>query len=240
MTKRLVLNANRLSKREVRALIDEGAVFRSDLSEAMADPTARVSGPSVYELSAERFLFVFDPGNTGLGGKGDIWPRETFLKLVEWTQMVNRDAIEGRQGSVANWFFYSRVREELPRRIDSLIGVLATALEVPATSLDRSYASLDLVSQALGRMEAETARRTVYDGLVAYVGEVLVARVRGSWVVASRAEPQPYPYIRAKDKRILMPINVVYEQLGIFTGADLRKATANEVRQSTRRGWYDP
>ena len=35
MARKLVLNAKRLTKREVRALIDEGAVLRADLSEAM-------------------------------------------------------------------------------------------------------------------------------------------------------------------------------------------------------------
>lgn len=242
MGQRSVQNAKRLSKRAVRELIDAGAIARADLADALARrfSTGYVETPGVYELSDDRILYVFDANDPGLGGKGDIWPRERFLRFVEWTRMVNRDAALGRQSSVSNWSFYSRVKHDLPNHIPELVRALSDALALPPAALDGSYVSLDLVTRAVDAIETEVARSTLYDGLVAYVGEVLRARVGGTWAVRAQPNSDSYPYIRAKDRRILMPINVVYEQLGIFDGIDLRKAATHEVRQSAQRGWFDP
>lgn len=242
MGRRSVQKSKRLSKREVRELIEAGAIARRDLADALAQrySTGHVDAPGVYELSGDRFLYVFDESDPGLGGKGNVWPRERFLRFVAWTRMVRLDAAEGRQGSVSNWHFYSRLKHDLSNHVPVLVQALSDALAIPRTSLDGSYASLDLVTRAIDNVEAEVTRSTLYDGLVAAVGEVLRARVGGTWAVASPPGSESYPYIRAKDRRILMPINVVYEQLGHYDGMDLRKAATNEVRQSAQRGWSDP
>ena len=59
--------------------------------------------PQVYELSNDKFLFVFDPQGSSIPGKGDIYSKEYFLRMIRWTQKVRDDYANNRNSSVAHW-----------------------------------------------------------------------------------------------------------------------------------------
>jgi len=62
MARKKTLNARRLTKREVQALIATGARPRPDLSAALEETfdTGYKDRPLVFELEGDRYLYVFD------------------------------------------------------------------------------------------------------------------------------------------------------------------------------------
>src|SRR5438093_8372692 len=78
MSRRRTLNERRLTRRQVQELIASGARPRPDLAATFKQTfsTGYKEQPLVYELEGERYLFVFDPADPGLGGKGDIYPAD--------------------------------------------------------------------------------------------------------------------------------------------------------------------
>src|SRR5262249_20222661 len=155
-----------------------------------------------YELDGERYLFVFDPADPGIGGKGDIYAAETFHRLVRWTARVSEDHKHGRASSVDSWLYYSAWKHRFITNIDTLIAQLRSTLAHdgspsatrprsawPSASrqtpdqLDLSYRSLDVVSEHVQRLGVERAQQELYDQLVAYVGEALRLRIQGRWEV---------------------------------------------------------
>jgi hypothetical protein len=91
--KKETLNERRLTRRQVQELIASGATPRPDLAAAFEQTfsTGHKDQPLVYELDGERYLFVFDPKEPGLGGKGDIYAADSFQRLVRWTAKVSED-----------------------------------------------------------------------------------------------------------------------------------------------------
>jgi hypothetical protein len=102
-----------------------------------------------------------------------------------------------------------------------------------ADDLDFSYRSLDVVSEYVEVIGVERAQQELYDHLVAYVGEVLRARIHGRWQV-SRDHPQPHPYLVGAKHDPTMPINVVWQELSGLAPVNLRTAAANEVRRTRK------
>ena len=110
-------------------------------------------------------------------------------------------------------------------------------------------------------MGVDEARVTLYDNLVAYVGEVLRGRVGGEWRVEvnekvrmkegwtpeSLEAPQTFerytlPIIVSEANVRLSPANVVWAQLGGLDPVDLRTEATQEVRRAgqERRSYVPP
>ena len=233
MGQRRTLNERRLTKQQVSDLIASGAELRRDLTAALECTYANgyKNEPLVYELTGDRFLFVFDPKEPGLGGKGDIYSADQFRRLVRWTERVRDDYANGRGSSVAHWWYHSRSKHGLVGNIEPLMEELSSRMSLEREDLDRSYESLDGVSELVKTIGGEVAQQELYDHLVAYVGEVLRARTRGRWELEALENP-PWPYVSADGHSRLMPINVVWSELSGLELVNLRRATANEVRRS--------
>jgi hypothetical protein len=233
MAQKKTLNARRLTKHEVQALISSGARPRPDLSAALEQTfaTGYKEHPLVYELGGDRFLQVFDQHQPGLGGKGDIYPADLFLRFVRWTGRVREDSAQGRGSSVSHWAYYSRLKHQLISNVDLLIEQLRSTMSRSRDELDVSYKSLDIVSTFVEGMGVERAQKELYDHLVAYVGEVLRLRIQGRWEV-NREGDAAYPYLLGPRHSATMPINVVWQILSGLDIVDLRAAAANEVRRT--------
>lgn len=240
MGKRPKLNARRLTRKEVEEIVNtEGTVLNEGWTKAREETYAsgHVDRPRVYELPGDRVLFVFPDGATGSGGKGDIYTQEYWLRSMAWRKRVQQDHRNHAAWSFANWKFYSQHGGGLIQQIDALINDLAQVLAIERRLLDLSYASLDAVSEAVERMGVDRARETIYDNLVAYIGEVLRKRTKGVWTADTRFQDDrqqwfTIPAISSATKGSLSPVNIVWEELLGPDLVDLRRATTNAVRRA--------
>ena len=117
--------------------------------------------------------------------------------------------------------------------VQLLVAQLRSAMSRTADDLDFSYKSLDVVSAYVEGIGVERAQRELYDHLVAYVGEVLRARIHGRWEIRGDY-PHPYPHLVGAKHDPTMPINVVWQELSGFAPVNLRTAAANEVRRKRK------
>jgi hypothetical protein len=227
------LNARRLTKREVQALITSGARPRPDLSAALEEtfPNGYKLRPLIFELEGDRYLYVFDEQQTGLRGKGDIYPADYFLRMVRWTAKVREDSAHSRGSAVSHWAYYSQFKHELSLHLDMLVEQLRSTMARSSDDLDLSYKSLDIVSKFVEGIGIERAQKELYDPLVAYVGEVLRLHMEGRWEVDRKHDP-PFPYLVGPRHGVTMPINVVWGELGGLDPVNLRAAAANELRRT--------
>lgn len=238
MAPRRTLNPRRLTKKQVKEIVTGGATMRTDLMKSFEETYASgiVNRPLVYELEGDRFLFVFDENGVSFPGKGDIYPGDFFRRFARWTERV-RDTALGSMSSVSHWLRYSRWKDQLPTAVDRLVGEFKQVIDQGGEALDFSYASLDRASRHVETIGTEAASENLYDHLVVYVGEVIRRRTKGVWrVLDIDSSSGAYPYIAAPGHDVIMPINVVWDQLGSFEPVDLRKAVANEVRRARARG----
>lgn len=238
MPRKRTLNERRLTRRQVQELISSGARPRPDLAATFERTfsTGHKDQPLVYQLEGERYLFVFDPADSSLGGlagRGDIYPADYFHRFVRWTARLAEDYKHGRESSVGHWAYYSAFKHELIANIDNLIEQLRSTMARTPNDLDFSYQSLDLVSGYVEGIGVERAQQELYDQLVAYVGEVLRRRIQGHWEV-NRTGRQPHPYLVGAKHDPVMPINVVWEELSGLDPVSLRAAAANEVRRKRK------
>jgi|SRR5215831_14340973 len=228
------LNERRLTKQQVEKLISSGARPRPDLSAELEQTfvTGYRERPLVYELAEDRYLFVFDE-HSGLGGKGDIYPADVFLRFVRWTAKVREDSAHGRGSAVSHWAYYSALKDRLISNLDTLIEQLRLKIGRSPNDLDLSYRSLDIVSEFVEGVGVERAQKELYDHLVAYVGEVLRLRIQGHWEI-NRGHTPPYPHLSGVQHNATMPINVVWQELSGLYPVNLREAAANEVRRTRK------
>ena len=231
------LNKKRLTKKQVQELIETQGKLHEEFTKFFEETYSNEykNQPLVYELPNDRFLYVFDPKGSILPGKGDIYPKEYFSRWIRWTQKVREDYASHRGSSGEHWRYYSKHKIELINKIDELINELAEQLEILRDQLDFSYISLDTVSNKAENYGLERVQCKLYDNLVAYVGEVIKRRVNGQWAINSFSVDDKYPYISADIDGVLMPINVVWQELGGLEPMDLRKETANEIRRFSLR-----
>jgi len=285
------LNAKRLTREQVQELITTEGTLHPEFSTCFARSYSEVNHdrPLVYELPGDRFLFVFDPRESALGGKGDIYAGEYFRQWVRSPQRHQQDLIKGCYSSVSHWFYYSEYKQELIHNTDFLVADLAAQLAIAPQLLDFSYPSLDILTQgttnygylpkslansppntkssyedssisqsaqadfalvdavstALGkqlprvRSPQSNLVNHLYDHLVAYIGEVLRRRVKGEWAISDKTIDESsscfYPYARSGANQVLMPINVVWEELVGVSTPQWRQATIKEIRRFSLR-----
>ncbi|MDF5738675.1 MULTISPECIES: hypothetical protein [unclassified Nostoc] len=72
------LNHKRLTKKQVQDLIESEGKLHEEFTKIFEQTysTEYKDQPLVYELSNDRFLFVFDPKGHSIPGKGDIYAKE--------------------------------------------------------------------------------------------------------------------------------------------------------------------
>lgn len=227
------LNHKRLTKKQVQDLIQCEGKLHEEFTKIFEETysTEYKDQPLVYELPNDRFLFVFDPKGYSIPGKGDIYAKEFFLKLLQRAQTTREDIANNRANSVSHWKYYSKHKIELVKKIDELINELAEQLHITRQQLDLSYISLDVVSKKAEAYGIDHIQTALYDHLVAYVGEVMRHKKNGQWTINSYSKSEKYPYISAGVNGVLMPINVVWQELSSLKSMDLRKETANEIRR---------
>ncbi|MEH2347008.1 MAG: hypothetical protein V7K55_03230 [Nostoc sp.] len=227
------LNHKRLTKKQVQDLIESEGKLHEEFTKIFEETysTEYQDRPLVYELPKDRFLFVFDPKGYSIPGKGDIYAKEYFLKLIQSVERTREDIANNRANSVSHWEYYSKHKIELVKKIEELINELAKQLHITRQQLDLSYISLNFVSQKAEAYGIDRIKTYFYDNLVAYVGEVMRHKKNGQWTINSYSEGEKYPYISAGINGVLMPINVVWQELSGLKSMDLRKETANEVRR---------
>jgi hypothetical protein len=236
MGKKKSLDEKRLTKKQVQELIESEGKLHEEFTKLFEESysNGEKDQPQVYELSNDRFLFVFDPKGLSLPGKGDIYPKERLLRTIRWRQKVRDDYANNRGSSVAHWIYYSKHKVELINKIDELIAELVKCLDVSHDELDFSYKSLDILSSKAEDYGYEKIQAELYDNLVAYVGEVIRRRVKGHWVVREDYPSRKYPIVSVNEG-VLMPINVVWQELDGLEPVNLRKEAANEVRRFSLR-----
>ena len=144
MKKKNCLNPKRLTKQEVDKLVATEGKLHPEFTDCFTQvyATGYRNQPLVYELTNNRFLFVFDPTGIGLRGKGDIYDREYFLRWVRSHQRYQQDLARGCYSSTDHWYYYSQHKEDFIDQIDFLIADLATKLAIDPQQLDFSYPSL--------------------------------------------------------------------------------------------------
>lgn len=227
------LNARRLTKQQVQDMIRAGGKLHDEFTAFFEEKYASgfVKRDEVYELEGSRFLYVFDPKGLILPGKGDVYPDEYFQRFVNWVKRVRTDNVAGRSSSVDHWRFYSRYKSELINYLDVLEEELADKLGINRNLLDKSYASLDLISTACKQHSIDGVFESLYDTLVAYTGEVIRKRVNGVWAVNKTHSGGKYPFISIGfDSVQYMAINATWCALNGINPIDFRKEAANEIR----------
>jgi hypothetical protein len=236
MGKKKSLNSKRLTKKQVQELITSEGKLHQEFTDFFEETysTGHKNQPQVYELSNDRFLFVFDPKGIVIPGRGDIYSKEYFRRWIRWMQKVREDYTNGRGSSVEHWVYYSKHKAQLVNKISALVDELVEYLDISHDQLDFSYKSLDVLSSKSEDCELEKVQAELYDNLVAYVGEVIRRRVKGHWVIREDYPGCEYPIISVSEG-VLMPINVVWQELGGLEPMNLRKEAANEVRRFSLR-----
>lgn len=224
------INTRRLTKKQVQELLKvEGGKLHEEYSRKSGNDGRDL----VYKLPGDRFLYVFDPDGITIPGKGDIYSGEYFRNLIDWTQRVEADFAHGRGSSVQHWRYYSQYKSELLNHMDALLANLASELVIETHLLDKSYASLDLISHKLEQYGKEKAYANLYDNLVAYVGEVIKLRVKGTWVMNTSHAGGSYPFVDVLGVQY-MPINAVWSAICGIDKINLRSETTKIVREN---GW---
>jgi hypothetical protein len=230
MGQRNCLNEKRLTKKQVQELVEREGQLHSEYTAFFKEDYSSTQD-LVYELPHDRFLYVFDPQGVYIPGKGDIYPTAYLLQWMRQLKRARVDAANNRFGSVDHWRFYSRHPHDFIQQVTPLAGHLADALHLDQQTLDRSYASLDAVSKACEALGPDMVFTTLYDNVLAYVGEVIRQRVAGHWEVNTTHAGGDYPFVSVGFPRVqYMPINVVWTALQGSGPVDLRKEAANEIR----------
>lgn len=232
MGKKKSLNAKRLKRNQVQELIESEGRLHEEFTKFFEETysTGYKNQPQIYELSNDRFLFVFDPKGFLIPGRGDIYSKEDFLRKIRWTQKVRDDYANNRGDSVSHWMYFSKNKLQLVNKVDELINELTIYLDILDEELDYSYKSLDIVSSKAESYGFEKLQADLYDNLIAYVGEVMRRRVKGDWVIREQYPGCEYPVIQVNNG-VLMPINVVWQELGRLESINLRQEAANEIRR---------
>ncbi|MEO1075633.1 MAG: hypothetical protein AAFX41_06670 [Bacteroidota bacterium] len=224
------LNTRRLTKKQVATLIASEGEHHPDYTARLEHTyrTGSKSQPQVYSLPGSRILYVHDDiGSTK--GRGDIYPAEYFARFVRWVERVRDPSIP--KGSVDHWYHFSRHKASILGHESELVNELE---QLVGCALDGSYGSLDAVSAFAEAQSFQDVIAHIYDHLVIYAGVVLMGRVRGSWHLEQRWG-RTSPFVKAADGRVLMPINVVWENLDGLDPIDLRRSAANEVRRTAAK-----
>jgi len=234
--KRITINEKPLSRKDTIKLAQSEGILNERYSDIL---TEKYDGKIItlrqaYTLPGERVLYIRDVDGK-YDGKGDIFTKEYFEKFVNHLERMQQDIENGRNSNIAHWHFYSSNKSNLIEKIPSLLTELYDRLECDGKMLDLTTASLDDLSEKINKFERQVVLTTLYDNLVAYIGEVIKKNSKNAsiWILDKNFE---YPSISTSYKGISFnPINVVWEELTSMDDANFRKAYGKELRQVGNR-----
>lgn len=231
--KKYSLNKKKLSKNEVKTLIESGIKFEKEYSENFIEtfPNGKIEKNLLYRLPDENILFVYAYNGFFTPGKGEIFTEE-FIK--KWIKELKRLDNNKFHSSVEQWRFYSKYQNGIVNNIDKLILELADNLNISKKLLNKSYKSISIIENELKNFDLDYIFEMFYDNLIVYVGEVIKERVNGKWELNRFFAGDNYPFISIDLKNIqYMPLNVVYSALNELDHTNLKSETANEIRRNT-------
>lgn len=237
MANKNTLNKSRLNKKQVQELLQNEGIIHDEYSKIFEETYASgfVKQDLVYELSNDRYLYVFDPAGMIIPGKGDIYAGAYFRKWVEFIRWALESGTYSRGSSADHWLYHSKHKAGIIEHIDTLISELATVLSIENDRLDKSYASLDILSNRIAQFGRSNTFSTLYDNLVAYIGEVIRVHINGVWKVTQLPNSNsacPSIYLNGLGIHYSV-INAVWAALHSIE-INLRAETTKIVRQN---GW---
>lgn len=230
--KRTTINDKPISRNDARKLAQNEGVFHEEYSDIL---TERYSGRiitlrHVYSLPGDKMLYIRDVEGK-YDGKGDIYPKQYFDKFVRHIQRMKDDIQKGRNSNISHWHSYSVNKSQLIDRIPDLLSDLFFKLNTDNKTLDLTTESLNALSNKIRDIERQDVLTTLYDNLVAYIGEVIIKNSKNAraW---GNDQNFDFPIVSTTYKNVCFnPINVVWEELTSMDDADFRKAYGKELRQ---------
>ncbi len=232
MGKRVTLNERRLTKKQVKELIEKEAVFNPELTNDY-DNYCIQEFWNIYNLKDGNYLCVFKDSN--LSGKGDIWPTEYIEKRIAKRRRESEMPINMRTlSNVGHWFYFSKTKSDFPNKIENLVTELFSKLNISDDFKDYSYNSLDLISQKLNELGEEFVLHNLYDNVIAYCGEILIKRTNGHWSFKTEGYTQAEirPLIITKVEWVYYdPIMPIWEDFIGVEGFNLRRNFITEMRR---------
>lgn len=229
MAKRITINEKRLTKQQVQELLNSGAVYDKQVSSAI-NKDMGYKAFDIYKLIDGNYLYVWKDINPG---KGDIWPKEHVEKEVEKLKRERNRPFRKGMSNVDHWYYFSKAKENFPNQISALINSLFERLGLSAKDIDYSYDSLDVLSEKLNVAGEEVVENELYDGIVAYLGEILVRKIDGKWnFEVNKNFPLPIrPMIVTSHPWIWYdPITPIFLALRGVEGFMLRHNLVDEIR----------
>lgn len=229
MAKRITINEKRLTKQQVQELLNSGAVYDKQVSNTI-NKDMGYKALDIYKLADGNYLYVWksiDPG------KGDIWPKEYVEKEVAKLKRERKRPELKKMSNVDHWYYFSKVKDDFPNQIQALIQSLFLRLGLSEKNIDYSYDSLDLVAEKLNAVGEEVVENELYDGIVAYLGEILIRKVEGKWDFRRNADAQTTvrPLIVTSHRWVWYdPITPIFLALRDVEGFTLRRNLVDEIR----------
>lgn len=242
--RKYALNKRRLTKREVNDILATNPPLEAEISKLFEWTWATdgyVQRNKLFRLPEDKYLYVYDPKDISVPGRGDIFPKKIITRLVEYLRRKDFYYENGLNSSFDYWKFYTKLGTEIITKAGELRLVLAKQLKIPIEALNYSYKSLDLINEKLNPLNVEFISENYIDCLCSYVGEVLLRRVSGHWAITEKElYLDEIPFISIDIKNIFYnPVNVLFSCLNSLEDIDLRKETANEVRSQSSRLAYE-
>jgi hypothetical protein len=211
--KKYALNKKRLSKSEVKYLVENNAVIDECYTKSFLElyPSGLEVKNLIYKLPDNNFLFVFGPNSPITPNKGDIYSEEHLIRWIRNKRRMDNDSKLRITSSVSKWRYYSKLSNQLIESVDQLIIGLSQKLSIDIRKLDKSYQSLSLVDTELNKLNLDYIFENLYDELVAYIGEIIIKRVNGVWDINQNFAGGNYPFVTIGLERFqYMPLNVVF------------------------------
>jgi hypothetical protein len=129
------------------------------------------------------------------------------------------------------YLHYSNFKESLIEHLSDSIKELAKTLSIPLSDFDYSLKSLDLISQRAILYGIENNEEKLFDGLVAYIGELIRKDIGGEWRIWGQVNmPSIFINLSWFDKHNwIFPVNIVWGAFYDPANFPLRKLVRNNL-----------
>jgi hypothetical protein len=214
-----------VSAKKVRELLaDRQWVKDEDFTQQMATFFKRLPSEPVYRHSDGRILHVFRDEHGNL-----FESSENFVLLL---QSLKEMAGKPRSSHIlAGRLVYG---EDFIQHVPELIDQLAALLKIPTDKLDKSMDSLTVVETQVKRLgRAKCIEAPIFAGLVAYMGEVIIAQLpQSQWQmrVSYQVPDILEPWIIDPQGRICDSWSILYDMLAEPEPITLRGAVLSAIQ----------
>lgn len=195
-----------------------------------SSPKGKPKGWLIKKSEAKAVLaegkWVSDPEFSGTGCDAFVSDRGELLLLLMNSRSVlyeSRQQVVERQDELEKLPYSSHVLEGLLPQgsrfieaVPSLIDALAKQLKISREALNKSFDSLTLVEQALGKVRPRKKILEIpglFAGVVAYTGEVYREMTGGHWRLNEVHGGIWEPYVHANDWEYLNPFLEPYKDI---------------------------